>query len=38
MIEYIGRDVIDAYYKNVIAQGINVELCATSGLRLYIRH
>lgn len=34
MIEYIGQDVIDAYYKNVIAQGINVELCATSGLKV----
>lgn len=34
MIEYIKDDVLEAYYNNVIAQGINVDLCATSGLKV----
>ena len=34
MIEYIKQDVLEAYYNNVIAQGLNVELCATSGLKV----
>lgn len=34
MIEYIKDDVLEAYYDNVIAQGINVDLCATSGLKV----
>lgn len=31
---YIGQEVIDAFYKNVLAEGINTELCATSGLKV----
>ncbi len=34
MIEYIKQDVLEAYYNNVIAQGLNVELCETSGLKV----
>lgn len=34
MISYIGQDVIDSYYQNVLAQGINTDLCATSGLKV----
>ncbi len=33
-ISYIGQDVIDEFYKNVLAQGINTELCASSGLKV----
>lgn len=33
-IEYINQSVIDDYYNNVIAQGINTELCASSGLKV----
>lgn len=34
MIEYIGNDVIEDYYKNVLAQGINTKLVADSGLKV----
>ncbi|MBE6851650.1 MAG: phospho-sugar mutase [Ruminococcus sp.] len=34
MISFISQDVIEDYYKNVLAQGINTELCATSGLKI----
>ncbi|MCI7804170.1 MAG: phospho-sugar mutase, partial [Oscillospiraceae bacterium] len=34
MIEYIGNDVIENYYKNVLAQGINTKLVADSGLKV----
>lgn len=34
MISFIGQDVIDAYYQNVLAQGINTSLCAESGLKI----
>lgn len=34
MIEYISDAVIEEYYKNVLAQGINTKLCAESGLKL----
>lgn len=34
MIEYISDEVIEEYYKNVLAQGINTKLCAESGLKL----
>ncbi len=33
-ISYIGQDVIDAYYENVLAEGINTDLCADSGLKV----
>jgi phosphoglucomutase len=33
-ISYIGNDVIEAFYQNVLSQGINIDLCATSGLRV----
>ncbi|MDD6098800.1 MAG: phospho-sugar mutase [Oscillospiraceae bacterium] len=33
-ISYIGQEVIDDFYKNVLAQGINTELCASSGLKV----
>lgn len=31
---YIGQEVIDAFYENVLAEGINTELCASSGLKV----
>ena len=34
MISYIGEDVISSYYENVLAQGINADLCAKSGLKI----
>ena len=34
MISYIGQDVIEDYYKNVLAQGIHTALCPESGLRI----
>lgn len=34
MITYIGQDVMEDYYKNVLAQGINTKLCADSGLKI----
>lgn len=33
-IEYIGQNVIDDYYKNVMAQGIHTDLVAKSGLKV----
>lgn len=33
-ISYIGDDVIEDFYKNVIAEGINTDLCASSGLKV----
>lgn len=33
-ISYIGDDVIEAFYQNVLAEGINTELCASSGLKV----
>lgn len=33
-ISYITQDVIEEYYKNVLAQGINTKLCAESGLKI----
>ncbi len=33
-IEFIGNNVIDEYYKNVLAQGINTSLVADSGLKV----
>ena len=33
-IEYIKEDVIEDFYKNVLAQGINTDLCASSGLKV----
>jgi phosphoglucomutase len=33
-ISYIGDDVIEAFYKNVLAEGINTNLCADSGLKV----
>lgn len=34
MITYIGEDIYESYYKNVLAQGINTDLCAKSGLKI----
>ena len=34
MISYIDDDVIEDYFKNVLAQGINTDLCAKSGLKI----
>ena len=34
MISYIGQDVIEDYYKNVLAQGIHTALCPESGLKI----
>ena len=34
MISYIGQEVIEDYYKNVLAQGINTKLCPNSGLKI----
>ncbi|MCM1133555.1 MAG: phospho-sugar mutase, partial [Ruminococcus flavefaciens] len=33
-ISYIGNDVIEAFYEKVLAEGINTDLCATSGLKV----
>jgi len=33
-IMYIGNDVIESFYQNVLAEGINTELCAESGLKV----
>ncbi len=33
-IKYIGNDVIEAFYEKVLAEGINTELCAESGLKV----
>jgi phosphoglucomutase len=33
-IEYISNDVIEDYYKNVLAQGIHTELVKSSGLKV----
>lgn len=33
-ISYIGQEVIEDFYKNVIAEGINTDLCASSGLKV----
>ncbi len=34
MVSYIDQSVIEDYYKNVLAQGINTDLCASSGLKI----
>ncbi len=34
MIEYIGEDVINAYYDKVVEQSLNPGLCASSGLKV----
>ena len=34
MISYIGDDVIESYYSNVLSQSINPDLCANSGLKI----
>ena len=34
MISYIEEPVIEEYYRNVLAQGINTKLCADSGLKI----
>ena len=33
-ISYIGDEVIENFYKNVLAEGINTDLCASSGLKV----
>lgn len=33
-ISYIGNDVIEDFYKNVLAEGINTDLCPASGLKV----
>ena len=33
-ISYIGEDVIEDFYKHVLAEGINTDLCPTSGLKV----
>ncbi len=33
-ISYIGNDVIEAFYEKVLAEGINTDLCAESGLKV----
>ncbi len=33
-ISYISNDVIEDFYKNVLAEGINTDLCASSGLKV----
>ena len=33
-ISYISSDVIEDFYKNVLAEGINTDLCASSGLKV----
>lgn len=34
MVSYIGQDIIEEYYQNVLAQGIHTDLCAESGLKI----
>ncbi|MBQ8928433.1 MAG: phospho-sugar mutase [Oscillospiraceae bacterium] len=34
MISYIKQDVIEDYFRNVLAQGINTSLCKDSGLKI----
>ena len=34
MISYIEQPVIEEYFQNVLAQGINTKLCADSGLKI----
>ena len=34
MISYIGQDVIEEYFTNVLAQGIHTDICPTSGLKI----
>ena len=34
MISYIEQDVLDAYFENVLKQGIHTDLCASSGLKV----
>lgn len=34
MIKYIGQNVIDKFYENVLAQGLNTNLVAESGLKV----
>ena len=33
-ISFIGQEVIDAFYEHVLAEGINKNLCASSGLKV----
>lgn len=33
-ISYIGDDVMENFYDNVLAEGINTDLCASSGLKV----
>lgn len=33
-VSYISQDIIEEYYKNVLAQGIHTDLCAESGLKI----
>ena len=33
-ISYIGNDVIEGFYQKVLAEGINTDLCASSGLKV----
>ena len=33
-ISYIGDDVIEEFYQRVLAEGINTDLCASSGLKV----
>ena len=33
-ISYISNDVIEDFYKHVLAEGINADLCASSGLKV----
>ena len=33
-IEYISQDIVEAYYRNVLAQGIHTELVKDSGLKV----
>lgn len=33
-ISYIGDEVMEDFYKHVLAEGINTELCASSGLKV----
>lgn len=34
MVEYIGQQVIDRFYENVLSEGLNTELVAGSGLKV----
>ncbi|MBP3248921.1 MAG: phospho-sugar mutase [Ruminococcus sp.] len=33
-IKFIGEDVIEGFYQKVLAEGINADLCASSGLKV----